>query len=197
MATKQMSAARKRQTTPKSTVENKTVDEAIENAVVEEIIKEPKEKKFAKDDLIEVKSITNGELLLIGKKTNNLYQWADYGDVTEIEYQDLLYSVRSAGGNSAAFTPCFVVLDDDFVKQNKALSDLYDKIYSVNDLRKILELSQKELEKELKELPIGVKNTVKGLAATMIDNGELNSLDVIKTIDDVLGSSLLLTLASK
>ena len=44
-----------------------------------------KARKFAMDDPITCRSVTYGELLLPGKKSQLLYSWANYGDVTEVE----------------------------------------------------------------------------------------------------------------
>ena len=47
-------------------------------------------RKYAPEDMITCRSLTYGELLMTGKKTKVLYSWANYGDVTDVEYQDLL-----------------------------------------------------------------------------------------------------------
>ena len=53
-----------------------------------------KARKYEKDDVIPCKSLTDGKLLVTGEKTGILYRWADYGDVEEIEYQDLVYIIN-------------------------------------------------------------------------------------------------------
>ena len=71
-----------------------------ENTVVNEAAKvETKAvKKFAQDDMIPCRSVTFGELLVTGPKTKLLYSFANYNDITEIEFQDLqaLRSTRSS-----------------------------------------------------------------------------------------------------
>ena len=86
MATKQTT---KKTTTKKDVVENKPVEN---KEVVEEVKKvEPakKEKTFDPTDLVNCTSVTAGELIMIGKKSGNLYRWTDCGDTQEVEYQDL------------------------------------------------------------------------------------------------------------
>ena len=159
------------------------------------VTEKPKKKKFANDDLIPCKSITNGELIMVGDKTKIVYRWANYGDVEEVEYQDLIYATRSSRTSYVKY-PRFIILDDDFVKQNKEVAEIYDSIYSVADIRKILDLSPAQMKKAIEELPEGAKDSLKGLASTMIDNGTLDSVKKIQILDEVFGTELLLALAN-
>ena len=52
-------------------------------------------KKYEAHDLILVRSITQGTLLFPGKKSGILYRWESYGDLTEVEYQDL-YTLKAS-----------------------------------------------------------------------------------------------------
>ena len=44
----------------------------------------------------------------------------------------------------------------------------------------------------IKALPIGCKNAIKGIAATMIENGSLDSVQKIKVLGEVFGTNMLL-----
>ena len=101
----------------KNTVENTEI-EAVEETVVEtKKAKVPAKapKKYAADEMIPCRSITYGELLLTGTKSKMLYTWANYGDVTDMEFQDLqaLKSTRS----SYLFKPRFIIEDPELVEQ--------------------------------------------------------------------------------
>ena len=148
---------------------------------------------FEKEDLIPCKSITFGELLMVGAKTKFVYKWADYDDVQDVEYQDLIYDVKIPGGSYSRF-PRFVVLDDNFLEQNPVLDEVYSKIYSKSDIRKILDLSPNELRKVVSELPKGVKDSLKTMAATMITNGTFDSMNKIKVLDEILDTQMAQTL---
>ncbi len=154
-------------------------------------------KEYQATDVIECKSIFNGEMLYVGKKSNNLYRWSNYGDVELVEYQDIAYELKSAGDKSIAMIPRFIILDDALVSQFPRLISVYNKLYSVNDLKEIILLPSNEMATVMKQLPAPVKDTIKGLAATMIDNGELDSISAVETIDKVLGTSLSLTLSHR
>ncbi len=164
-----------------------------EPEVVKETTVEKEERVFDKEDLITCRSITFGELLMVGAKTKFVYKWADYDDVQEVEYQDLIYDVKIPGGSYSRF-PRFIVIDDDFLEQNSVLNEVYSKIYSKQDIRKILDLSPSELKKTVEGLPKGVRDSLKTMVATMITNGSFDSMNKIKILDELLDTQMAQTL---
>lgn len=145
-------------------------------------------RKFAPDDLIVCRSITFGELLLTGKKSKLLYSWANYGDTTEVEYQDLqaLKSTRS----SYLFKPRFIIEDEELVEQwGKDFGDIYKNIEDI-DAEDLLKLPVAQLRSKLKKASKGVQLAVKNIAGDKILNGSLDSLAKIKAIDEILGTDL-------
>lgn len=164
--------------------------------VVEEVesVKESKrpaakaQRKFAPDDMIPCRSITFGELLLTGTKSKLLYSWANYNDVTEVEFQDLqaLKSTRS----SYLFKPRFVIEDEELAEQwDKELGDMYRSIVNV-DVEEIFKLPLNQFKSRLKKAPKGVQMAVKNIAGEKILNGSLDSIAKINAIDEILGTDL-------
>ena len=158
---------------------------------VQPVVKKPVAKatrKFASDDLITCRSITYGELLLTGTKSRLLYRWANYGDTTEVEYQDLqaLKSTRS----TYLFKPRIVIEDEELVEQwGKDFGDMYKGIVDV-DVEDLLKLPLNQFKSKLKKAPKGVQQAVKNIAGEKILNGSLDSLAKIKAIDEILGTDL-------
>lgn len=145
-------------------------------------------RKYAPDEMIACRSITFGELLLTGTKSKLLYSWANYGDITEVEFQDLqaLKSTRS----SYLFKPRFIIEDEELVEQwNKDLGDMYKNIVDV-DVEDLFKLPANQFKAKLKKAPKGVQQAVKNIAGEKILNGSLDSLTKIKAIDEVLGTDL-------
>lgn len=170
------------------------VSEDIEIIEVEEVKQEPKKapaktsRKYAPDELITCRSLTYGELLLTGTKSKLLYSWANYGDTTEVEYQDLqaLKSTRS----SYLFKPRFVIEDEELAEQwSKDLGDMYKTIVEV-DVEDLFKLPLNQFKSKLKKAPSGVQQAVKNLAGEKILNGSLDSLAKIRVIDEILGTDL-------
>jgi hypothetical protein len=150
------------------------------------VVKTPR--KYASDDKIVCRSLTYGELLLTGSKTKLLYSWSNYGDTTEVEYQDLqaLKSTKS----SYLYRPRFVIEDDELVEQwGKDFVDMYKNIVEV-DVEDMFKLPVAQLKSKLKKAPKGVQQAVKNIAGEKIMNGTLDSLAKIKAIDEILGTDL-------
>lgn len=166
--------------------------EILEDTVVAK--QEPKKtpakaaRKYEPDELITCRSITYGELLLTGKKSKLLYSWANYGDTTEVEYQDLqaLKSTKS----SYLYRPRFIIEDEELVAQwGKDFTDMYKNIVDV-DADDLFKLPVGQFKSKLKKAPKGVQQAVKNIAGEKIMNGSLDSLAKIKAIDEVLGTDL-------
>lgn len=152
-------------------------------------------KAFKNDDLIPCRSVTNGELVMLGSKTGILYKWAGCDYVTDVEYQDLLYATRSRSG--FVMTPRFIILDDDFVSQNKEVSNLYENLYTYGEINEILNLPLGKLKSVVSAMPEGIKNAVKGAVATAINAGNFDSVNKIKALDEIFGTSMLQVLVDK
>ena len=150
-------------------------------------------RKYDQDELIMCRSIVYGDLLIVGPKTKLLYSWANYGDTTPVEYQDLqaLRSIRS----QHLLKPRIVVEDEELIAQwGKDFENLYSKIVDV-DAEKILDLPLGKFKAALKNAPNGVQQAVKNIAGEKIMNGSLDSLAKIKAIDEILNTDLKLYLS--
>ena len=166
-------------------------EESVEQEVKKPVAKTPR--KYAPDDLIPCRSVTYGELLLSAPKSKLMYVWANYNDVTEVEFQDLqaLKSTRS----NYLFRPRIVIEDEELVEQwSKDFKDMYSKITHV-DVEEIFDLPLGKFKTALKNAPKGVQQAVKNIAGEKIMNGSLDSLAKIKAIDDILGTDLRLYLS--
>ena len=164
--------------------------------IVEAEVKKPVAKahcKYDPDEQITCRSITYGELLIVGPKSKLLYSWSNYGDTTPVEYQDLqaLRSIRSAH----LLKPRIIVEDEELIAQwGKDFENMYSKIVDV-DVEKILDLPLGKFKTALKNAPQGVQQAVKNIAGEKILDGSLDSLAKIKAIDEFLGTDLKLYLS--
>lgn len=163
------------------------VESSIEKKEVIEAAQKKAPRKFAMDDPILCKSVTFGELLLPGKKSQLLYTWANYGDTTEVEFQDLqaLRSTRSAYLNA----PYFVIEDEELLEQWPEFKALYEKVAAI-DVDNLFNLPINQFKKRLREIPVGFKDSIKNIASDKILNGSLDSLAKINALDEILGTDL-------
>lgn len=194
MATKKMGTTSKTKVAPKAASEPETtvvVDEAAEEkAKIKEVFDK---KKRADTDLVPCVSVTAGELLVAGDKSKNLYSWTTDGDEVGVEYRDLISAIRSK--KPCIFKPRFIIQDDDVVAQYPELQEVYDSLYSKEDLKSIFQLSPSKMGDIINRLPDGAKDTIKTLAMTSVDDGSLDSVQRIRVIDQIFGTDMLLKLA--
>lgn len=151
-------------------------------------------KKFSPKELIPCVSITPGEMFYMGKKSEQLYTFATMDDVVEIEFRDLDYAARTK--EAMMFKPRFIVQDKDFVSLYSELDKVYTNLHTVKDLKEILKMPSGQMEKTILKLPVGAQDSIKTIAATMIDNGTLDSIQRVKVIDKIFGTEMLLKLTS-
>ena len=94
-----------------ATTGNKTAQKSVTKA--EQVQKsEPvsvsmKKKKWNPSGPVNCVSITAGELGMIGIKSGINYRWAERGDVTEVEYQDVIAAIRSS--TTFVMKPYFII----------------------------------------------------------------------------------------
>lgn len=191
---KTTTATKKKATAPKSTVVEKkitepildTVEDTINNTDIE--VKDDK-KVFNKNSLIPCRSICTGVLFIQGDRSKNEYTFYDYGEVVEIEYQDLVTMISRR--SSAITKPQFIVEDEEFIAQNTQLQDIYASMYSTKDLREIFKLPANQMRKAIMDLPEGAKNATLSLASSMIETGQLDSIARVKVIDEIFDTKLI------
>lgn len=153
-------------------------------------------KEFGQEDLILCRSMVSGQLFVDGVRSGLLYTFADYNDTCEIEYRDLIYLVRSYK-DKTIYEPRIVIEDEDFIAENPKLAELYESLYTKGDLIEIINLPLSQMVDTINALPIGCRNALKGIAATMIDNGQLDSIQKIKALDEIFETNMLLTLVQE
>lgn len=155
------------------------------------VVKEQPKKvrQFVGDDLIPCKSMTKGELIYIGKKTGEIYKWADFGDVTEVEYQDLLG--LKAKKSDFIYKMMFMILDDEVLEDPKwaDVKGVYDKVYS-DSIEELLAMPINKFKAAFPNLPDGLKKALVVEVSTQMEEGTFDSIQKIKFIDEICKTDL-------
>lgn len=191
-----MPYTKKTTTAPKKDAINKETDTKVTNESKTTNTPVVEERIFNPEDTIPCRSIVSGGLYIEGSRSHILYSWADCGDVEDVEYRDLIYLVRTRA-NANIYSPRIIIEDEDFINQNKSVKDFYDSMYDTSDLNQILLLPISQMKAEIANLPIGAKESIKGIAATMIDSHVFDSVQRIKALDEIFGTNMLLTLVQE
>ena len=166
--------------------EAKEVQEVFEEKVVP--TEQPRE--FQKDDLIEVKSVFAGSCTLVGRRSGNVYVWETLGEIQYVEYQDLLAEITNRY-SKYIYEPLLLIEDEDVINKNPKLKDLYDAMIDVEEIEdSLLNDSVEELRSILITLPSGLKETVKSVASTLMQDGALYDVRKIRLLDDLYHTAL-------
>lgn len=167
------------------TVEEKVTPKMEESKVAEAVV----EREYKGDDLIPCRSMTKGELIYIGKKTKEVYTWADYDDVTEVEYQDLL-ALKSAK-SPFIFEALFIIEDEELIETTKwkDVKAVYEKIYS-DDVPTLISMDTNKFKKIFPTLPNGLKKAVITEVSTQMETGTFDSIQKINFIDELCNTDL-------
>lgn len=158
-------------------------------ATVEDTEVTVEKKVFEKTTPIPCRSICTGVLYVQGDRSKNDYTFYDYDEVVDIEYQDLVTMIARRA--NAVTKPQFIVEDEDFIAQNSQLQDIYASMYTTKDLREIFKLSPTQMKKAIMDLPEGAKKAILGLASTMVETGQLDSIAKVKVVDEIFDTKLI------
>ena len=167
-------------------VESVEITEEVVDKVIEEkpVAKETK-KEFGQEDGILCRSITEGLLKIPGEKSGMSYRFPEYGTEVEIEYRDLIAIVRSKVDYITH--PYIVILDDDFINQNKVVKDFYDNNYPLEDLRRVLSEPVNTMIEIMKKLPKGAVACLRNMVATDVSLGRINEIDRLTALNNFYG----------
>lgn len=156
------------------------------NPTVEEkkTVKEVKE--FAPHDGIVCRSVWAGGLNITCQSGNH-YEFKNYGDTAVIEYQDLCVLARKRSDH--IYVPRIIIDDEDFLNEFPQIKDFYADAYSEGDLKQILHLPAKQMADSINRLPESVLPTIRSLAATMVGNGEIDSIKTIRALTAIFGAN--------
>lgn len=170
-------------------------DAVVKTVETSEITQEKKttkitQKKYEPDELIPVRSTTQGTLLLPGSKSKILYTWESYGDIVQVEYQDL-YTLKASRSNYL-YKPFFVIEDEKLLEDPRwsDLKKVYDNMFTKSDISTILNLSPTAFKETLLTVPDGFKDAIKMEVATRLEAGTFDSIKKIKIVDEVCGTDL-------
>lgn len=169
---------------------DKAAEEIAKEAVEEKVVPTEQPREFQKDDLIEVKSVFAGSCTLVGRRSGNVYVWETLGEIQYVEYQDLLAEITNRY-SKYIYEPLLLIEDEDVINKNPKLKDLYDAMIDVEEIEdSLLNDSVEELRSILITLPSGLKETVKSVASTLMQDGALYDVRKIRLLDDLYHTAL-------
>lgn len=177
--------------TVKETVEatnfmNEPVDES---AVKKETAKVAK--SYSDTDFVRCKSITQGKMILGGKKSGAIYVWYAYGDEIDIQYNDLKTMLLSR--DRSLMMPRFIVEDEELLetKEWRHVKELYDSMYDATDISNVLSLPLADFRHVLETAPVGLRNAIKIEVSDRYADGTFDSINKIKAVEEICDVEIL------
>lgn len=158
----------------------------------ETIIEVPKEKLKKKEqrdlnELICVRNNTHRKLVYSSKiYAGNEFEWENFHDDNYLELRDL---VAMRNSYPTYFKECWVVVDDDILEYLN-VKRFYESAIDMENFDSIFNKSPLELKTLLEKLPSSMKTSVSQRAKQLVDDGTIDSMKIIKVLNDALNVDL-------
>lgn len=141
-----------------------------------------------KDREVIVKSVV-GVVSFKSPKTNTLYKWMEIGDEEVLTIDEIL----TMDSTSRRFlnTP-WLVIEDDEVIEGLGLTNLYKLIEKIEDVDSLLDMNIEEIEEIINKAPFEYQKTLASVIFAKVNNNEIRDIVLIKKLEEILGTTLLL-----
>ena len=141
------------------------------------------------NDIVMVRNGFNGHLIYVSSKTGEKFTWDSFGDEVEMELREL----RSAKGSQKGFfEKNWFMFDEEYswVIPYLGLTKYYEHAVPIDDMENIFQLTSSEIKKVCSQMNEWQKHSLKYMAREKYSNGEIDSLKVVKALEDGLDISL-------
>ena len=167
-------------------IETTEVNVETESVKPSKKVEKKQPRKFAPDEAIECRSVTGGELILVGPKTRIRYSWSDYNDTAYVDYQDL--QALQSRKSGFLVKPRFIIENEELVEQwGSMLKPIYAKITN-QSIEEFFDLPLNKFKAQLRTMPDGLKDAVKTKAVQMIHSEELYDIRKVREMDAAWGT---------
>lgn len=139
-------------------------------------------------DEVECYNMTPGVLVFGNPKTGETTLWHEYGDMNILEIQDLIQMRNSA---RSFFTEPWIMIYDDDVLQYLRVDQYYKNIPRDCNFDDIFDLPLDELMEKIQSFTDSTKKIVAQRAVAKIEDGSLDSVKTIHSLEKVLGLELI------
>jgi hypothetical protein len=142
-----------------------------------------KKKDLDRNMMVSCRSIVQGELTYVSRKTGLETSWANFGDE---EYIDLGELMTMKAGQPKFLNNPWIMIDDQDVVEYLGLKAMYDKIVAVDQLDEFFYKQVDEMIEILKKAPKGTRKLIADTARVKVEDGSLDSMRIIKALENEL-----------
>lgn len=174
----------------KTTVKAKPAEAEEVSAQEAETKQEIKAKEIDLHEYITVRNGSVGKLVYVSPRTGEKFVWEDFGEEQEMELQELK---NAKAANKKFFERNWFMFDEEFdwVIDYLGVRAFYKHAIGINGFDELFSKSPAAIEKVIKELSDGQKQSVSYRARQLIADGEIDSMKVIGTLERCLGVDLI------
>ena len=176
----------------KEQVKNSENDEKEQNSSeeddfgVDETIFESRHQLNDKD-LILCMSGVSGDMNFVSALSNFRTKTTGFGQTMKIPYGDLAYVHNIAPD---AFESGRIIVLNTAVQEEFGLKDLYKKVLTPKNIRKVLNMNGDELKEFISDMPRAMKSALYDEARKSYNTGKIDSIKTVEVIEKEFGVSL-------
>lgn len=146
------------------------------------------------EDYVTVRNGFNGKLVYRSRNTNEVFIWDGLGAEQDMELRELKHARNTARGY---FINNWFMFEDPAVPEWLGVSMYYKNALELEDIDSLFEMTPTEIEKTIRALPAGQKETIANRAKELLRTGDkIDSIRVIHALERSLGITLSITPAS-
>ena len=142
---------------------------------------------FNDNDLILCMSGVRGDMRFVSNLSNFTVKTTQFGQTVKIPYKDLVYVHNIA---PRAFHDGKIIVLNKHLQEEFGLEDVYKKVITPKNIRKVLELEADELSRFISDMPSGMKPALYDEARKLYRAGKLDSRRTVEVIESEFGISL-------
>ncbi|MDH6674428.1 hypothetical protein M2277_005120 [Paenibacillus sp. LBL] len=169
-------------TRAKRTATPKAKEVAMETVI--EKVKAPEKRVIDRDEWVTIMNYTTGRTRYTSRKTGTEVTFSEFGQTDEIQVGELI-TMKNAHPRYLR-EPWLVILDEEVV-EFLGLQEVYENLIITDNLEEIFKMSGDQFKEVLMKAPKGMAQTIVSKATELIENKRLDSISIIRTIQEVCG----------
>jgi len=136
---------------------------------------------------VTVRNGFHGKLVYDSQRTGEHFVWNAFGDEQEMELRELRNAKNSF---KKYFENNWFMFDEAWIIDYLGMKQYYKHAISIDHFDEIFKLSPDKLMQRLSELSSGQKKSVAYRAKELINSGDIDSMSVVKALEEALGVEL-------
>lgn len=191
MAETKAAPAATKKTAAKSTTAKKATTTKKKTTAATTKVEKITERKFSPTDMIVCKSVRQNGLVYVSPSTGITYVWNGFGSINELPYQEIMS--MKASKSRFLYDPWILIEEKDILERadfKKDFESMYALYEEFEDPETFFSQSLDVIEEKIANIPNGLRDLIVYNAGTYIEDGTLDRMSVVNTLDQAFGTNL-------